>query len=320
MVKKLVADSVLQSYQVFAMTSSTKDLDNKLGGALSSLTLDMEGKLVRSMSLRESFKIFEPIFDTFLNEWMENCKTSGRFNWRLFGQIVQVSITLLNIISQIVQSLMELNSVPTSLPDFDGRLPDDSDSTYDAVMNWALTLLTHNPKDDVEMIAMDIQSHRNIKQEFPCQMFLEQLFNVTQLRFERLQPKLLESRFLIMVSSITSALETFKDAIQPHQMKLLQSYNLSIRRSPKRRTYSVTTSECGSSPDSKRRRLSASIASASSMPSSPPQMHVNGRQTPSPTNSTISLVPTETSTTAAPPVTVAMLRALTRDLKKKYGA
>src|SRR6266436_5608507 len=114
------------------MTSSTKDLDNKLDGALSSLTLDVEGKLVRSMSLRESFKIFEPTFDMSLSEWMENCKMSGRceihsfpstigdltfyfipqVNWRLFGQVIQVSITLLNMISQMVQSLMELNSVP----------------------------------------------------------------------------------------------------------------------------------------------------------------------------------------------------------------
>jgi len=133
--------------------------------------------------------------------------------------------------------------------------------------------------------------------------------------------------------------------MQPHQMKLLLSYNASVRRSPKRRAYSVTTSECDrfgvvipfhricpidrsffqNSPGSKRRRLSASIASTvndeeRSMPSSPPQMYLNGRQTPSPTNSTMSLVPSETSAKATPSVTVAMLRALTKDLKKKYGA
>ena len=32
--------------------------------------------------------------------------------------------------------------------------------------------------------------------------------------------------------------------MQPLQMKLLLSYNASVRRSPKRRAYSVTTSEC----------------------------------------------------------------------------
>lgn len=75
--KKLVADSVLQSYQVLAMTSSTKDLDKKLD-ALSLLALDTEGKLVQLLSLRGSFKMFETSFDSFIGEWMENCNTNGR--------------------------------------------------------------------------------------------------------------------------------------------------------------------------------------------------------------------------------------------------
>jgi nuclear mRNA export protein SAC3 len=76
-VKKLVADLVLQSYHVFAMTSATKDLDNILNGAVQSLDLDLEGKLVQTLSLRGVFKLFEPTLDTFLNEWIENCSTNG---------------------------------------------------------------------------------------------------------------------------------------------------------------------------------------------------------------------------------------------------
>lgn len=76
-VKNLVADSVLQSYQVFAMTSATKDLDNKLGGVLQMLDLDLEGKLIQTLSLRGVFKIFEPTFNSFLSEWIENCSTNG---------------------------------------------------------------------------------------------------------------------------------------------------------------------------------------------------------------------------------------------------
>jgi len=60
------------------MTSSTKDLDKKLDDALSSLTLDTEGKLVQLMSLRGSFKMFDTSFDSFIGEWMENCNTNGR--------------------------------------------------------------------------------------------------------------------------------------------------------------------------------------------------------------------------------------------------
>ena len=69
------------------MTSSTKDLDKKLDDALSSLTLDTEGKLVQSMSLRGTFKMFDTSFDSFISEWMENCNTNGRceIHFSLFG-------------------------------------------------------------------------------------------------------------------------------------------------------------------------------------------------------------------------------------------
>lgn len=76
-VKKLVGDSVLQSYHVFAITSATKDLDNKLSDALQSLNLDLEGKLVQTMSLKGVFKLFEPAFNPFLSEWIEHCSTNG---------------------------------------------------------------------------------------------------------------------------------------------------------------------------------------------------------------------------------------------------
>ena len=129
------------------MTSSTKDLDKKLDDAISSLTLDTEGSLVQLLSLRGSFKLFDPTFDSFLGEWMENCNTNGRceiyssfsgsmnltfppinlVNWRLFGEVIQVSVMLLNVISQLVQSLMELSTMPNPLPDFDSRLLDDSE-------------------------------------------------------------------------------------------------------------------------------------------------------------------------------------------------
>ena len=82
--KKLVADSVLQSYHVFAMTSATKDLDNVLNGALQSLDLDLEGRLVQTLSLRGVFKLFEPTFNTFLNEWIENCSTIRDCEWLPF--------------------------------------------------------------------------------------------------------------------------------------------------------------------------------------------------------------------------------------------
>ncbi|KAJ3510677.1 hypothetical protein NLJ89_g4539 [Agrocybe chaxingu] len=311
MANRLVSESVFQSCQAFAMTSATKDLDNKLNCVLSSMNLDTEGKLVQSLSSKGVFKLFESSFRTFVTEWMENCAVSGHINWNLYGQVVQASISILNTLSQSVHSLLELGPFQDPLPAFDYTQLDDSESAYDDVNDWLCSL---SSRDDARMIAMDIQSHRNIGQEFPLRILLDHLFEIIQIRFERLYPSAIASEQPVLTTKINSTLEAFEEAMKPHQMRLLQVYNFSVRRSPKRRSYSVTTSE-QDSPEAKRPRLSASLSSTTNEERSPPSTpYMNGGlRAPSPTNSTVSLAPTET-----PTVTVAMLRALTRDLKKKY--
>lgn len=203
---------------------------------------------------------------------------------------------------------------------------------YDEVNDWLSSLTS---RDDARLVATDLHSHRNIGQEFPARIFMDHLFELTEIRFERLFPRIVDIHRPILITSLNSAIQTLKDALRPHQLKLSQTYNFSVRRSPKRRAFSTTTSEVGRlaiiisllsnsvdsdilqiSPSVKRARLSASVTSIDededhiSEVVSPP----TGRETASPTPSNIS-----TATTEAPSVTVAMLRALTRDIKKKYG-
>lgn len=133
-------------------------------------------------------------------------------------------------------------------------------STYDDTMEW---LSTVDSREDARLIASDIQSHRTIGQgrfvspthwcflclsshtDFPARTFIEHLFELTQTRLERSYPKAASSQRPVLVSSINTTLQKFKDVLHTHKMKLLQLYNFSVRRSPKRRTYSVGTSDQG---------------------------------------------------------------------------
>lgn len=149
-----------------------------------------------------------------------------------------------------------------------------------------------------------------VSTEFPMRIFIEHLYELIQVQFERFYPN--PATRLVLASDINLSLESLKEEIQPLHMKLLQAYNLSVRRSPKRRTYSVVTSE-ESSPETKRPRLSPSVASITRDSSSTPFASLNGDQMPSPTTSTVSLALSD-----GPTVTVAMLKALTRDIRKRY--
>lgn len=142
--------------------------------------------------------------------------------------------------------------------------------------------------------------------DFPLSVFIDLLYCLVQIRIERLDP----SSHPILISDLDSALGSLKEGIQPHHLRLLQIYNLSARRSPKRRTYSVASSG-QSSPEAKRPRLLSPVASSTHGEDLTPKLSGNGL--PSPTPSAGSLAPSD-----APTVTVSMLRALTKDLRKKY--
>ena len=136
--------------------------------------------------------------------------------------------------------------------------------------------------------------------DFPLPVFIDLLYELMQIRIERLD----QSPHRILISDLNSGIESLKQELQRHQLQLLRVYNFSVRRSPKRRTYSVASSEQGS-PEAKRPRLSRSVTSSISGDDPTPVVIDS-----SPTPSTLSL--------DSPMVTVSMLRALTKDLRKKY--
>jgi len=99
-------------------------------------------------------------------------------DWKLYCELLKASISVLDLISQLVHSLLEISKPLEPLPDFDHSKLDDSPwvpfeatetfswqqinrSTYDGVLEW---LSRFSLRDDARVIAMDLQSHRNIGQ------------------------------------------------------------------------------------------------------------------------------------------------------------
>ncbi|KAF9466728.1 SAC3/GANP/Nin1/mts3/eIF-3 p25 family-domain-containing protein [Collybia nuda] len=309
MLNKTNEESAILGYSILSITSATKDLDGKLAEALTALSLDLEGEYVRSLSIRGAFKLFEPPFVSFISEWTENCYVTGSFDWILFGQILQATLAILNGISYSVLDLTEIGG-PKPFPLFQGGEVQSSSSAYEYVSKW---LSDAGLGEDATSIVFNLQSHKNIGQDFPAREFLQQLWNLTEIHVEILARQRARSTFYIPTAGITISLEAYLNAFQSHKDSLGQALNLSIRRSPKRRSVSEDT-ELASSQESKRRRLLSPVDSDDATPSPATSPYLNGRDIPSPTNTTTSLAPSET-----PIVTIAMLRALTRDVKKKYA-
>ncbi|PPQ99374.1 hypothetical protein CVT24_009204 [Panaeolus cyanescens] len=313
MIKKFIQDGVLQSSQTFSITAATKELDTKLETTLSGLTLDVQGKRVQTLPARGVFKLFEATFNVYINEWVENCDMHGRFHWGLMGQVFEVAVAILNNLMSRIQTLMEVKEPIQHLPEFNGGQIVDSETAYDDAAEWLSGLIS---RDDARLVAMDLQSHRNISQDFPARIFLEHLYELAQAQFERQLPQASRTPQVILNSDIKDNTTSYEKFVGKQQLRLFQILNFSSRRSPKRRNESLATSQQSSPIANKKPRLSDSIISTSideqSTPSSPP---LNGRASPAPTDTTANGSPAPAS---RPAVTVAMLRALTRDMKKKY--
>jgi hypothetical protein len=58
MISRMIGDGIFGGHQDFLIASETKALDDKLEQALVSLTLDVEGKLVQSLSIQGMWTVF----------------------------------------------------------------------------------------------------------------------------------------------------------------------------------------------------------------------------------------------------------------------
>ncbi|KAJ7442519.1 SAC3 domain-containing protein [Mycena galericulata] len=315
MVNKLVADSVITGFCAFGVTATSMDLDRKFGEAIGALQLDVVGQLVQSLTLREVFKLFDPVFYSFISEWMENCSSTGDFDWTLYCRLLGGAVTILNKIASLSMSLVGIESagpvIPPFAPDWNGMR--DSESTFEAVIPWLSDARLNSLA--ASAVATDLQSHREIGREFPTLAFVDHLRGLVLYQAETGLQK--GQTFFVCTKDIAASLEKHNAAVEQSRSALTQAQRMSMRRSPRRRSRSLSEdTELNGLAYFKRRRLSSAFekSNVTSPSSSPPQ--ANGRTTPSPSNSTVSLAQTDSS--SAPRVTIAMLRALTKDVKNKY--
>ncbi|KII90394.1 hypothetical protein PLICRDRAFT_136628 [Plicaturopsis crispa FD-325 SS-3] len=318
MIKQLLEEGTLGSYSVFPMTAVTKDVDDKLRHVLRSVTLDTEGALVERLTLKGIFKLFQQPWKAFVSEWTAKCISHGEFDWERYGRVIDASVNLLNGLVSDLVGMVEIEGLSDPLPSFKtfSRLIADSESTYDAVSSFLEKLAGVEDdalKSAVAHVRADLKSHGEMDREFPCEVFVDHLCQLVLYRIEKSVDKESTS-FYIPKAESKAALDHFRDRLRSSATSLESLPIFLATRSPKRQsTYSASESLDSSPSPAKRRRMSISDLS-----SAPPEdgVHVNGVDSPSP----FSPPSTRASTVddSAPLVTVAMLRSLTQDLKRKY--
>lgn len=307
MIAAILHDEISSSHVDISLTSTASDLDSRFQSALESLKLDAEGKLVRWMSVPDLFRQWRPIWHTFTSQRLEQCIFNGEFDWGFLGRFLELCIELLNNISGAALQLMNGSIFGDVLPNLKLQYARDSDSMFDAVLQWMDNPSLHASK----RLADDLRSHQALDREFPSRPFIQYIYDVAQeLSTQHLSPSaanptlIRKTRLEEATSKISAKQSSYSD-----ELNALRSAKL---RQSSKRTASVNASSRSSTP-AKRRRLSASDESSDR--GSPPLSTASPAYTSPSISTTTSLPPEDNSTV----VTSAMLRALTRDIRTKFS-
>ncbi|KAH7925714.1 hypothetical protein BV22DRAFT_1010643 [Leucogyrophana mollusca] len=312
MVDTFLQDGTLNAHQEFLLTSTTTDLDIKVSEILQHLSLDVEGTLVQQMTFGALFKTIEPQLN-FAVRWLDSCVINGEFDWYCHAKLLELTVAFLNGGIHTLFNLLDDPQPSDCLPPLDLQSATDSKVTFQLVLDW----LQHpSICKATRGLVNDVQSHQILGREFPSRSFIPHLYNVVEdlagLSMKRDGAALFciqKSRFQefsVQVAEMSSAVQD--------ELKALHASR--VRRSPKRRSSFGTSVSSRSSTPAKRRRLSVSNGSPPSREGSPaPSTAVPNH--PSPSLSATTSLPSEDKFTL---VTPAMLRALTKDVKAKYGS
>ncbi|KAG1858520.1 SAC3/GANP/Nin1/mts3/eIF-3 p25 family-domain-containing protein [Suillus subluteus] len=310
MIAAILHDEIASSHVDLSLTSTALDLDSRFQSALQSVKVDTEGKLVRWMSVLDLFTQWKPIWQTFTFQRLEQSTINGEFDWSFLGRFLELCIELLNTISGAALQLMGGSIFGDVLPNLELQHVRDSDSMFDTVLQWL-----DNPslQDPGRHLAGDLRSHQALDREFPSMSFVQYIYDVAQVSStQRFSPKAVnpmlirKTRLDAVTLKISTEQGSYSDELNAlHSVKLRQTC---------KRTASINAPSSRFSTPAKRRRLSASDESSDG--GSPPLSIASPTYTSPSISITTSLPPEDKSTV----VTSAMLRALTRDIRTKFGS
>ncbi|KAH8829202.1 hypothetical protein DL96DRAFT_1790754 [Flagelloscypha sp. PMI_526] len=314
LVSSFLSTGVISSWAGFDCTTPAFDLDPSFKSAINSLHLDFDGsKLAKRMTLRTAFGLLEDLLRVLLDDLIGKCTVYGVFNWTLYSWFLPGYIQLLQRAGRTVGVFIgaEVGNLLSENLDVSAFL--DDETAYRAALSW----LEHQTQSQaIDLVIGDIDGHQRLHQSFPARPFLDHL---RELLYTLASEKtgLGTGTFMVLNQDIDNSVLDFRKAVAERQADLSREFGLSMRRNPKRPAISSATSsndESLSTSTSKRPRLSNDFSTSESgsaflTPAITPSPEVEERMSVNPS-----------PPPAKKPITLAMLRARTQNMRKKLGS
>ncbi|KAF4565558.1 hypothetical protein EYR36_002131 [Pleurotus pulmonarius] len=344
MIKDYLNASVLKTFEAFSFsfTSDTRDdVDAKFGACIQEVIegCDVVGEKVLGLSVRGIFRQFQPALSRFVVNGLEKCWLDGEFDWMSYRQLLSVFISLLNDLMQLVVRLIgTAGDKPVKLlPPYNASSPatstsvhtseikqEDSKSLYVSTIAWlegATSGSSPAEKGETDNIVSDLASHRSMGRDFPSTAFLEHLTELARYRLERgmLTPPTNSAstmtssedgegaNFYVAKTELQAMKDEFETVAERKGGEARRRVE-SARRERRCQEDGSTNLRNGSAqhPSSRAKVNGNTTHFSSSVPKEAPDRGAG--------------MPDSRPDSAEKVVTLDMLKALTRDIKMRYGA
>lgn len=309
MIEDLMRDQLFADYRPMIIGSETKDLDGKFSEILDGMSLDVTARHSTWCKPDDLLAPFLQRWKNLSQDWAERCFINGEFDYELFGQAVHKLIDLMTSIFKHLAGLTNRPSLSLEIPAF-GHAKE-SDALYEQTTTW---LKNDIWKGTTDSAIADLEAYRYSRLAFPVQVLLEDLGAVIPALLWAHLPLDLTWPLPIPNVQLQSALKNFETVTGSaggEFDELLVRRPLNPSPSKRRMTEDHLDTISGSTSG---KRMKMSSLTASRDPITVNGTRVNGRHdSPSPSSKTSS------SAGDGAVVTLAMLRARTREVREKYG-
>ncbi|KAF8128981.1 hypothetical protein EV363DRAFT_1400231 [Boletus edulis] len=307
MVGSMMEGNMLTSAHELLISTAALDMESKLEELLHVIPFDLEGRLVKRVSLNDLFKIWEHEWEETTTSWLGNCIVYGEFNWDLYAKLLQGCTRFLIQVISSVTGLLRDGGAPSDLGHLQLGKDMDSGTTFDAVLHWLQAL----PKTETTVSLIgDIRAHRNLGRDFPTMTFLSQLYALARsvaAYAADVDPEATQFVSRSRLADVSREAQRLKAMFEEE----MNAFHIAKLKPSKRlASFAETSSSRGSTPRLKKQRVSLS----DELPTDE-ETSSRGSPTTSPSLSSATSVPSEPTTIVTP----AMLRSLTKDIRAKYG-
>ncbi|EIN04440.1 hypothetical protein PUNSTDRAFT_146422 [Punctularia strigosozonata HHB-11173 SS5] len=309
---------VIKSYTTIETRTSMKDVDGRFRTALESLDMDVQCSLARRLTVEGVFKaLAEPVKD-YSGDWLARCSASDNYHWTLYGQLLKTYVDLLAVTAHSVLDICG-NAPPSDvLPVISIDSLRDSGTAYNTLISW----LSSPPLAHIaSQLLADLRNRNASGEDFPKERVFDDICKLVVALVETFSKNCTE--MFVPKASLSAALREMRPAIEVQSTALRE---FAATHSPPIVTPKRPAPEPESTIPDHKRFKSGPAGTPSASPIADLKVHArsstttysNGTTT-SPSTSMPSSA-TFTSEESRPAVTVAMLRELTKNMKRKYAA